>query len=113
MAIVGLGAIGSQLAECLAKLGVSHFTLIDPDVVSEVNLGAQGFYEDEVGLAKVHAVADRIQRIRFQAHVDNWQKASKSCWSLQAISRPAISQDPKTADPPFIIFKLNPEQILK
>lgn len=69
VAIVGVGAIGSQLAEQLAKLGVMRFTLIDPDVVSAVNLGVQGFYEDELGLPKVHALEDRLKKIRRQIQV--------------------------------------------
>ena len=68
--IVGLGAIGSQLAEQLAKLGVTCFVLIDPDVVSQANLAVQGFYEEEVGMAKVHAVADRLQKIRHTISVE-------------------------------------------
>jgi sulfur carrier protein ThiS adenylyltransferase len=69
VAIVGVGAIGSQLAEQLAKLGVRSFTLIDMDCVSEVNLPVQGFYEDELGDAKVMAVADRLKRINSQVEV--------------------------------------------
>lgn len=80
--IVGLGAIGSQLAEQLSKLGVTRFVLIDPDVVSEVNLGVQGFYEDEVGLSKVHAVEGRLQKVRSRAqvsaHPEPWQPGADS-----------------------------------
>jgi hypothetical protein len=72
VAIVGLGAIGSQLAEQLAKLGVEQFVLLDPDVVSRVNLAVQGFYEEEVGMAKVHAVADRLQKIRHSLGVETF-----------------------------------------
>ncbi len=61
--IVGVGAIGSHLAEILAKLGVQEFTLIDFDEVDTVNLGVQGFYEQEVGLSKVDAVSHRLQSI--------------------------------------------------
>lgn len=63
VAIVGVGAIGSHLAEMLAKLGVRQFTLIDPDEVDTVNLAVQGFYEMEVGQPKVMAVAKRLAAI--------------------------------------------------
>lgn len=63
VAIVGVGAIGSHLAEMLAKLGVRSFTLIDPDEVDTVNLAVQGFYEKEVGQRKVKAVAERLTAI--------------------------------------------------
>ena len=61
VAIVGVGAIGSHLAEMLAKLGVRNFTLIDPDEVDEINLSTQGFAENQVGQLKVEAVEDRTQ----------------------------------------------------
>jgi hypothetical protein len=38
VAIIGLGGIGSLLAEYLARLGVGHFTLVDDDCVEESNL---------------------------------------------------------------------------
>lgn len=47
VAIVGLGGVGSLLAEYLARLGVGHFVLIDPDRVESTNLprlvGATGW----------------------------------------------------------------------
>jgi len=63
IALAGAGAIGSHLAEMLAKLGVMHITLIDPDEVDTINLGGQGFYEDEVGVPKVEAVKARLLAI--------------------------------------------------
>jgi len=60
VAIIGVGAIGSHLAEILAKLGVRRFTLIDPDEVDTVNLSVQGFYEAEVGRPKTSAVRARL-----------------------------------------------------
>jgi hypothetical protein len=70
--IIGVGAIGSQLAEQLAKMGVRQFTLIDPDCVSVENLPVQGFYENELYAAKVYAVEDRIRRINSAAGVMSW-----------------------------------------
>ena len=63
VAIIGVGAIGSHLAEMLAKLGVLHFTLVDFDEVDTVNLGVQGFYEREVGMPKVEALSGRLMGI--------------------------------------------------
>jgi molybdopterin-synthase adenylyltransferase len=64
VAIVGLSAVGSVLAEQLAKLGVARFVLVDPGMVRKSDLPGQGFHEDEMGMAKVFAVADRLQKIR-------------------------------------------------
>jgi adenylyltransferase/sulfurtransferase len=69
LVIVGVGAIGSHLAEMLAKLGVQRLTLIDPDEVDTVNLGVQGFAEADIGKPKVMAVAERIAAIDSRVQV--------------------------------------------
>ena len=38
VAIIGLGGVGSLLSEYLARLGVGHFVLVDPDRVETTNL---------------------------------------------------------------------------
>ena len=53
--VVGVGAIGRQVASQLAVMGVSSLTLVDPDRVEAVNLGAQGFLEADLGDLKVEA----------------------------------------------------------
>ena len=63
VAIAGVGAIGSHLAEMLTKLGVRNFTLIDPDEVDTINLSTQGFAESQIGQLKVEAVEDRLKQI--------------------------------------------------
>jgi len=71
VAIIGIGAIGSHLAEMLAKLGVLRLTLIDFDEVDTVNLSVQGFYEREVGLSKVTAVHERLRAIQGKLRVES------------------------------------------
>ena len=78
IAIVGVGAIGSHLAEMLAKLGITHLMLIDPDEVDTVNLGVQGFYESEVGQTKVAAVKTRLTAIRHNIQVATWNEEYRS-----------------------------------
>jgi len=75
VAIIGVGAIGSHLAEMLVKLGVLRLTLIDFDEIDTVNLGVQGFYEREVGLPKVTAVHDRLQAIQGKLQVESFNQA--------------------------------------
>jgi hypothetical protein len=59
--IVGLGSVGSIVAEILARTGVSHFTLIDFDFVEDKNLDRTlGVYETDVGKTKVKAISDAI-----------------------------------------------------
>jgi molybdopterin-synthase adenylyltransferase len=56
--VVGVGAVGRQVALQLAAMGVTKMTLIDPDIVSVENLAPQGFPEAQVGLIKVNAVKE-------------------------------------------------------
>jgi molybdopterin-synthase adenylyltransferase len=61
--IVGLGSVGSIVAEILARTGISNFTLIDFDRVEEKNLDRlTNVFAADTGRAKVLAVADGIRR---------------------------------------------------
>ena len=61
--IVGLGSVGCIVAEAIARIGVSHITLIDPDNVEEHNLDRllYGTVQD-IGKLKVHLAAQAMQR---------------------------------------------------
>ena len=61
--VVGVGAIGRQVALQLAAMGISWLQLIDHDSVEEVNLAPQGFLQDDLGRSKVEAVGDSCQQI--------------------------------------------------
>lgn len=61
--IVGVGAIGRQVALQLAAMGVPRLQLIDPDTVEVVNLAPQGYLEGDLGQAKVLATADLCRQI--------------------------------------------------
>ena len=61
--VVGVGAIGRQVSLQLAAIGVPDLRLIEPDQVEVVNLGPQGYFEADVGLAKVQATAELCRRI--------------------------------------------------
>jgi len=67
--IVGVGAIGRQVAVNLAHIGVEHFQLIDPDIVEIENLGPQGFKLSDLGLSKVGAVSQTIEDLNPEAEV--------------------------------------------
>lgn len=68
--VIGVGAIGRQVALQLAAIGVPSLQLIDFDTVEPVNLAAQGFLQDDLGRAKVHATADLCQQIHHGLSVD-------------------------------------------
>lgn len=69
--IVGLGGIGSLIAEQLAHLGVQRFVLIDPDHVELSNLNRiVGARRSDIGVAKVQVAATLIKGIKASASVE-------------------------------------------
>ena len=67
--VIGVGAIGRQVAIQLAAMGISWLQLIDFDNVEESNLASQGYLEDDLGRPKVQATADLCQQINHQLEV--------------------------------------------
>ena len=67
--IVGVGAIGRQVALQLAAMGVPWLHLIDPDHVEPVNLACQGYLQDDLGRPKVEATSDLAQQINHELEV--------------------------------------------
>lgn len=68
--VIGVGGVGSWIAEALARSGVGHITLIDLDHVAESNINRQIHALDgTLGQAKVLAMAARIHAINAHAHV--------------------------------------------
>lgn len=62
--LVGVGGLGSPVASLLAGAGVGHLTLVDHDTVALSNLHRQTlFTEDDVGLSKVLAAQQRLQKV--------------------------------------------------
>jgi len=61
--VVGVGAIGRQVASQLAAIGIPWMQLVDHDVVEESNIASQGYFEDDLKRFKVHTTADICQQI--------------------------------------------------
>jgi sulfur carrier protein ThiS adenylyltransferase len=61
--VIGVGAIGRQVALQLAAMGVPWLQLIDFDVVETSNLASQGYLEEDIGKLKVEATASLCRRI--------------------------------------------------
>ena len=61
--VIGVGAVGRQVALQLAAIGLRRIRLIDFDVVDLSNVTTQGFNRADVGQAKVEAVATAIAKI--------------------------------------------------
>lgn len=60
VAIVGVGALGSFIADMLARSGVRHLTLVDGDVVMPGNLVRHVVGPEAVGLSKARAVKQHL-----------------------------------------------------
>jgi molybdopterin-synthase adenylyltransferase len=62
--IVGLGGMGSVVAEQLAHLGVGSLVLLDPDTLEETNLNrVVGATRKDLGRPKVEIAADAARRV--------------------------------------------------
>lgn len=61
VAIVGVGAVGSFLADQLTRSGIPHLTLIDHDLLRPGNLPRHLAGSKHIGQPKVHAVADQLR----------------------------------------------------
>jgi hypothetical protein len=68
--IIGCGAIGSSAAMQLARMNASHFSLYDPDIVEEHNIGIQQYNYDDVDEPKVDALKKHILSINKKAVVN-------------------------------------------
>ncbi len=60
VAIVGVGALGSFIADMLVRSGIRHLTLVDGDVVMPGNLVRHLVGPEAVGLPKVKAVKQHL-----------------------------------------------------
>ena len=60
--LCGAGALGSNLADNLARQGFGRLRVIDHDRVEEHNVGTQLYGESEVGLWKAEALRNRLFR---------------------------------------------------
>lgn len=63
IALVGLGAIGSIVAEALAHSGVQHVGLWDGDTIEPGNICRSTFRLSDLGQSKVEAISSKIQSI--------------------------------------------------
>ena len=59
--VIGVGAIGRQVALQLAAIGTPRIQLVDFDEVDHTNVTTQGYLAHDVGRPKVLAAADAIQ----------------------------------------------------
>jgi molybdopterin/thiamine biosynthesis adenylyltransferase len=86
VAIVGLGGVGSVVAQQLAHLGVSQFVLVDDDRVERTNLHRLvGSIPSDVGAHKVDVANRQIKAINRRVQVTRLPSSVRTQEALDAI----------------------------
>jgi sulfur carrier protein ThiS adenylyltransferase len=67
--VIGVGAIGRQVALQLAAMGIPWLQLVDFDSVEESNLASQGYLQDDLGRPKVETTADLCHQVNHMLEV--------------------------------------------
>lgn len=78
--IIGCGAVGSTIAEQLARLGIKKLHLYDFDTVSSHNITNQMFLSNQIGKPKVLALASLLTAInpdiQIVCHKEGWKEGT-------------------------------------
>ncbi|MCA9117005.1 MAG: ThiF family adenylyltransferase [Planctomycetaceae bacterium] len=61
--VIGVGAVGRQVALQLTAIGVRQIGLIDFDTVEATNITTQGYRAGDIGCAKVEATAAALRQL--------------------------------------------------
>ena len=61
--VIGVGAIGRQVALQLTAMGISWLQLVDFDTVEASNLASQGYLEEDLGKLKIEATGSLCKQI--------------------------------------------------
>lgn len=68
--VIGVGAIGRQVALHLASLGAGRLQLIDFDQVDQTNVTTQGYLKGDIGQQKVLATAYAVRRLDSEVRIE-------------------------------------------
>jgi len=74
VAVIGIGGIGSWVAELLARIGVKKIILADKDIVSLSDLHRQVYTEEDIGKYKVDAMENRLRNVNSQVEIETYKK---------------------------------------
>lgn len=69
VSIIGVGAVGSNVALLAAKMGFTKFKIWDPDTVESHNLPNQAFDNQHVGMPKATAITEVLTRFNPEVEV--------------------------------------------
>jgi molybdopterin/thiamine biosynthesis adenylyltransferase len=75
--VIGCGAVGSTIAEQLARLGINKLHLYDFDTVSTHNITNQMFFNEHIGNPKINALSNILKainpNIQLITHPEGWK----------------------------------------
>jgi hypothetical protein len=72
--IIGLGAIGSNIAETLARLGIEEMHLYDFDTVDSPNIANQMYFQHQLTTEKTKATEENLKRINPNITITLYEK---------------------------------------
>ena len=78
--VIGVGAVGSQIADSLVRMGAEHIRLFDPDKVDIPNIGTQGYSWRDIGQYKTDVMEDKLKEINPDVKISCLSICEK--WSL-------------------------------
>lgn len=67
--VIGIGAMGSRIAELLVRLGIERINIWDMDTVDAHNITNQLYFNSQIGMKKTDALADILTDINPQCTV--------------------------------------------
>jgi molybdopterin/thiamine biosynthesis adenylyltransferase len=86
--VIGCGGLGSWIAVGLARVGVGHLTLVDPDLFDRTNAPRQLTFAADIGQPKAHSLAQNIlAHMTTAGRVDALQAGSDEALAT-IVSRP-------------------------
>lgn len=71
--ILGCGSVGSLVAMELARAGVGHFLLADPDVMEYHNICRHQCGIEDVGDLKINALSRKLKNINPKVHIEKFE----------------------------------------
>ena len=67
--IIGVGAVGSRVAEALVRLGFDNINIYDMDIVEDANVTNQLYHFKDIGKEKEDALIDHMKAINPQVRI--------------------------------------------
>ncbi|MFO7830462.1 MAG: tRNA threonylcarbamoyladenosine dehydratase [Desulfuromonadaceae bacterium] len=87
--VLGIGGVGSYVAEALVRGGIGHITLVDPDCIAPGNINRQLYaLHPEIGVPKVDVAARRCREINPELHITPLQQSYSAETATQLLTPP-------------------------